>query len=127
MPDNKTWWEVAALEEGRFLGLRASMDLCGRMYDPATRHPRFYTDSLWAFQLKELPGDRTRLVVSGYWAFRPRWRQPILSFAVLEPSHWIMQTRQFARLQQLAGRDPGDTAAGAATATSTQDTIARFG
>jgi proline iminopeptidase len=111
MPDNKTWWDVAALEEERFLGLRASMDMRGRMYDPATQHPHFYTDSLWGFQLKELPGDRTRLIVSGYWALRPRWLQPIMSFLVLEPSHWVMQTRQFARLQRLAARKKSAEAA----------------
>jgi proline iminopeptidase len=103
MPDNKSWWDVAALEKERFLGLRASMDFRGHMYDPSKEHPRFYTDSLWGFQLKELPDERTRLIVSGYWTLRPRWLQPILSFLVLEPSHWVMQTRQFARLQQLAG------------------------
>lgn len=26
--------------------------------------------------LQELPGDRTRLVVSGYWSLRPSWLQP---------------------------------------------------
>lgn len=68
--------------------------------------PRHYTDSIWGFLLEELPGHRTRLVVSGYWAMRPRWLQPIMSFAVLEPSHWVMQTRQFANLKRRAERPP---------------------
>jgi len=105
-PDGSQSWEVAALEPERFLGLRMSLDLRGRPYDPAAGRPRFYTDSLWGFQLEELSGGRTRLVVSGYWALRPRWLQPMLSFALLEPSHWIMQTRQFQNLRRRAERSP---------------------
>ena len=101
-PDGSEWWEVAALEPGRFLGLRASVDLRGRPFDPAGERPRRNTDSIWGFLLEELPGHRTRLVVSGYWALHPRWLQPIMSFAVLEPSHWVMQTRQFANLKRRA-------------------------
>jgi len=44
-------------------------------------------------------------VVSGYWSLRPRWLQPVASFIFLEPSHWIMQTRQFANLKRRAERD----------------------
>jgi proline iminopeptidase len=101
MPDNKAWWDVAALEPERFLCLRASFDLLGRPLDPQAARPRFYTDSTWAWLLEELPGGRTRMVVSGYWRLEPRWLQPIMSFAVLEPTHWIMQTRQFANLRRL--------------------------
>jgi hypothetical protein len=104
-PDGSEWWEVAALEPGRFLGLRMSVDLRGRPFEPAGERPRFYTDSLWGFLLDELPGSGTRLVVSGYWCLRPRWLQPIVSFIFLEPSHWIMQTRQFTNLKRHAERD----------------------
>jgi proline iminopeptidase len=102
MPDEKAWWDVAALDPERFLGLRASVDLRGRPFDPAAGRPRFFTDSLWGFLLKELPGGRTRLVVSGYWCLRPKWLQPFLNVLFLEPSHWIMQTRQFTNLKRLA-------------------------
>jgi hypothetical protein len=104
-PDGSEWWEVAALEPERFLGLRMSLDLRGRPFDTTGARPRFHTDSLWGFLLEELPGDRTRLVVSGYWSLRPRWLQPVASFLFLEPSHWIMQTRQFTNLKQRAKRD----------------------
>lgn len=105
MPDGSEWLEVAALEPGRFLCLRMSLDLRGRPFDPRGVRPRFFTDSTWGFLLKELPGRRTRLVVSGYWSLRPRWRQPIVSFLFLEPSHWVMQTRQFANLRRRVERD----------------------
>jgi hypothetical protein len=62
MSDEQAWWEVAALEPERFLGLRASYDLRGRPFDPTGARPRFDTDSLWGFQLEELAGGRTRLV-----------------------------------------------------------------
>jgi proline iminopeptidase len=96
-------WEVAALDSRRFLGLRASYDLRrGRWFDPAGPRPPFSTLSLWGFLLEEAPGGRTRLIVSGYWSLRPRWLQPILSVLVFEPSHWIMQTRQFTNLKRRA-------------------------
>ena len=101
MPDAKAWWEVAALEPERFLGLRASVDLRGRPFDPASKRPRFFTDSTWGFLLEERPVGRTRLVVSGYWALRPRWLQVVTSMLFLEPAHWIMQMRQFANLKRL--------------------------
>lgn len=104
-PDGSEWWEVAALEPERFLGLRMSLDLRGRPFDPAGARPRFYTDSTWGFLLEEQSGRRTRLVVSGYWSLRPRWVQFVASFVFLEPSHWIMQTRQFANLRRYAEHD----------------------
>lgn len=103
-PDGSEWWAVAALEPERFLGLRMSVDLRGRPFDPARTRLRYYTDSLWGFELREDPGERTRLVVSGYWSLRPQWLQPIMSIAVLEPAHWVMQTRQFSNLVRLASR-----------------------
>lgn len=69
-PDGGQWWTVAALQPERFLGLRMSLDLRGCPFDPAGARPRYYTDSTWGFKLDPLAGDRTRLVVSGYWALR---------------------------------------------------------
>lgn len=104
IPDNSMGWEVAALDPLGFLGLRASVDLRCRPFDPKGTRPSSYSDSLWGFQLKELPGNRTRLVVSGYWTVQPRWLQPIANL-FLEPAHWVMQTRQFANLKRRAERD----------------------
>jgi proline iminopeptidase len=103
-PSGSSWWEVAALEPGRFLGLRMTVDLLGRRFDPH-KAPRSYSDSLWAFLLEPLPGGRTRLIGSGYWAFRPSWLQGILSFLILEPSTWLMQSRQFAGIKRRAERE----------------------
>lgn len=77
-------WEVAALEPETFLGLRSRIP---------------HSESLWAFWLKDLPGGKTRLIVSGYWNMQPRWLQPFMSFALLEWTHWIMQMKQFAQLK----------------------------
>jgi len=98
-------WEVVALEPERFLGLRTAVDLRGRPLAALKTLPRISTDSLWAFQLKPLPEGRTRLIVSGYWAFRPSWLQPLMSWFLLEPEHWIMQTRQFANLKHRVEHD----------------------
>ena len=105
-PSGNTWFEVAAVEPARFLALRASFDLRGRRFDPAGPRPRSYTDSVWCFLLQELPGERTRLVVSSYASARPRPLHAIIAFIFWEPAHWIMQTRQFANLKRHAERDP---------------------
>lgn len=111
--DRRHSWQVAALEPERFLGLRASYDLRTlHWYDPAGPRPRFFTDSLWGFLLEERPGGRTRLIESGYWAMRPRWLQPLISVS-LEPTHWMMQVRQFANLKWRAEQtDPARAASG---------------
>lgn len=94
-------FEVAALDAPYFLAFRASFDMRGRRYDPSHGRPRFFSDSLWAFQLKELPEGKTRLVVSGYWARNPRWLHNMLNFAFLEWAHWIMEMRQMQNLKRL--------------------------
>ena len=50
-------WEVAALEPNRFLGLHGLSDLRGRRLDPKQPRPPAYTEGLWGFLLKELPGS----------------------------------------------------------------------
>jgi len=101
-PSGRTWFQVAAVEPERFLALRASYDLRGRPFDPAGPRPRDYSDSVWCFLLEEAAGDRTRLVVSGYADARPRLLQAVQNVLFWEPSHWIMQTRQFANLKRRA-------------------------
>jgi len=82
-------WEVAALETERFLGLRSRIR---------------GSESLWAFWLKELPGMKTRLIVSGFWRTDPAWLRPIFGFALLEWTHWIMQMKQFAEIKRRVER-----------------------
>jgi hypothetical protein len=101
-PDGGQWWEVAMVEPERFLGLRMSIDLAGRPFDLSGPRPARFSDSLWGFELRDLDDGRTRLIVSGYWALRPRWLKPWMSAVVLEPSHWVMQTRQFTNLKRRA-------------------------
>jgi proline iminopeptidase len=102
-PSGSAWFEVAALDPERFLGLRASIDLLRRHpFDTAGSRPRFYLDSLWGFQLKALPKGRRRLVVSGYSCARPWILQAIAELLFWDPAHWVMQTRQFANLKRRA-------------------------
>jgi proline iminopeptidase len=101
-PRARNWWLVAGLDPERFLGLRGSFNALGASFDPAVEQPFVYTDSLWGMQLKELLGGRTRLVVSGYWALRPRCLHGLASLFFLEPVHWIMIARQFRNLKQRA-------------------------
>ena len=100
-----TWFEVAAVEPERFLALRAPINLHGgRPFDVSSPRPRAYSDSTWAFLLDELPGGRTRIVVSGYVADHPHALLALVNFFVTEPAHWIMQLRQFRNLKRRAER-----------------------
>lgn len=110
-PSGATWFEVAALEPERFLALRAPMDFQGRPFDTTGVRPRLYNDTMWGFRLKELPGGRTRLVVSGYAAARPSTLMALGNFLFWEPAHWIMQQRQFTNLRRRAERTPCASAA----------------
>lgn len=103
-------WQVAVLETHRFLGLRGLSDLSGRVLDPALPRPAAYMEGLWGFRLDELPGARTRLVVSGYQAARPRWFERIFNFWIYPLIHWPMQTRQFANVKRNAERHYRSTA-----------------
>jgi hypothetical protein len=102
MPSGRSWFEVAALDPERFLGLRAPLRLDGRPFDPAGPRPRFYSDSSWGFVLNDLPRSRTRVVVSGYASSHPRALTAIGDFLFWEPAHWIMQTRQLTSLKRRA-------------------------
>lgn len=105
-PSGNAWFEVAAVETERFLALRAPLDLRGRPFHPGAPRPRFYSDSTWCFLLRELPRGRTRLLVSGFAAVRPKLPLAVGNFLFWEPAHWIMQLRQFANLKQRAERSP---------------------
>jgi proline iminopeptidase len=90
-------WRVAALEPNRFLGLHGLTDLRLRNLDAGEPRPAAYTEGLWGFRLGELPGGRTRLVIGGYEAFRPRWLGRLFSYI---PIVWVMQARTMAVLKR---------------------------
>lgn len=101
-PNHEHWFEVAALEPERFLGLRASFTRGGQQFDSTSPRPASFSDALWAFQLEPRPGGRTRLIVTTYSASAPRMPWAVMSLLFWEPAHWIMQTRQFANLARRA-------------------------
>lgn len=104
-PDGAHWFEVAALEPERFLALRAAVGRRGRQFPSSGVRPSAYSDSAWCFLLKELPGGRTRLIVSVYSSARPWLSNALASFLFWEPAHWIMQRRQFTNLKRRAEHD----------------------
>jgi hypothetical protein len=75
-------------------------NLRGRSLDPKQPRPSAYTEGLWGFLLTELPGGRTRLVIGGYQAFRPRWLGRFLDYWLYPPVVWIMQARMLAVLKR---------------------------
>jgi len=93
-------YAVAALEPNRFLGLRGLSDLRGRSLDPEQPRSPAYMEGLWGFLLDELPGGRTRLVISGYQALRPRWLGRFVFYWLYIPVTWPMQARMLAVLKR---------------------------
>ncbi|WP_344657934.1 hypothetical protein [Catenulispora subtropica] len=93
-------WRVAALEPNRFLALQALVDLRGRRLDPERPRPSAYLEGLWAFLLKEQPVGRTRLVISGYQAVRPRWLERFANYWIYLPLTWPMQARMLVVLKR---------------------------
>jgi proline iminopeptidase len=101
-PDGSHWFDVAALDPERFLALRVAFDVRGRQIASGGLRPPGYHESVWCFLLKELPGGRTRLVVTVYASGRERGVQALARLAFWEPAHWIMQRRQFTNLRRRA-------------------------
>jgi proline iminopeptidase len=100
-------WEVAALQPNRFLGLHKLTDLRGRSLDPRQPRPAAYLEGLWGFWLKQMPGGRTRLVIGGYQAVRPRWVERFVFSWTSIPVVWIMQARTMAVLKRNIERAAG--------------------
>jgi len=93
-------WRVAVLEPDRFLGLHGLYDFRRNNLDPAQPRPAAYVEGLWGFLLTPLPDRRTRLVIDGYQALRPRWLTRIVNHWVYPPVIWIMQARMLAVLKR---------------------------
>jgi hypothetical protein len=93
-------YRVGVLEPNRFFGLYGYSDLRGRWLDPKQARPTAYMEGIWGFLLNELPGGRTRLVVSGYQTFRPRWIERFAADWLTLPVSWIMQARMLAVLKR---------------------------
>jgi proline iminopeptidase len=75
-------------------------DLRGRQLDPEQPRPSAYTEGLWGFLLTEVPGGRTRLVISGYQTLRPRWLERFANYWLYIPVVWPMQARMLAVLKR---------------------------
>jgi proline iminopeptidase len=113
-------YEVALLEASRLLGLYGLSDLRGRWLEPTEPRPSAYMEGFWGFELRELSGGRTRLVVGGYQTIRPRWVERLESYWLYPPVVWIMQARMLAVLRRNIQRSAnrGARVVAATTATS---------
>jgi proline iminopeptidase len=93
-------YRVAVIEPNRFLGLYGYTTLGGRWLDPKQARPSSYMEALWGFLLKELPDGGTRLVISGYQVFRPRWVERFIASWLIVALSWPMQARMMAVLKR---------------------------
>ena len=101
-------YRVAVVEPNTFLGLYGYTDYRGRWLDPEAPRPSSYMEALWGFLLEGRPDGRTRLVISGYQTFRPRWVERFAPWLLLALS-WPMQSRMMTVLKrniERAARSP---------------------
>jgi proline iminopeptidase len=117
-------YRIGVLESNRFLGLYGCTNLLGRWLDPKEPRPASYMEGIWGFQLNELPGGRTRLVISGYQTYRPRWIERFVADWLVLPTAWIMQARMLVVLKRNIERA---TSAQVHTVTVSQDRSAESG
>jgi len=93
-------YRVAVIEPNRLLGLYGYTDLRGRWLDPNAATVVLLHGGTVGFLLNELPDGRTRLVISGYQAFRPRWVERFIASWLLISLSWPMQARMMAVLKR---------------------------
>jgi hypothetical protein len=100
-PTGRNWFTVAMVEPGRTLVLRSTTEMpSGRPFDARSASlPRSYMDGTWGFYLRPDDGGWTRLVVRTRGRSRPRQIMAPFDLVVGEPSHFILQSRQFHNLR----------------------------
>jgi hypothetical protein len=111
-PDGQRWMTVAMVEPNRALVLRATAELpSGRSFDPRSAHlPHAYLDGIWGFYLQPAPGGKTRLISRTHGRNHPQLLGGAFSLLLGEPSHFIMQTRQFHGLRTRVGMQAAEGA-----------------
>lgn len=67
-------------------------------------------EALWGFWISDLPNDHTRLVISGYQTFRPRWVERLVAPWRFISVSWPMQARMMAVLKRNIERTHSDKA-----------------
>jgi proline iminopeptidase len=98
----RAWFDVVHVEPDRSLVLRATLDLLGRPYDPATGRPRTFVDARWEFFLDRRDDGGTRLIVRSGSAGGPRPWSDIIDYVFWHPAHVVMQLRQLQVLRRRA-------------------------
>lgn len=93
-------YKVGVIEPNRYLGLYGYTTLGARWLDPKESRPSSYMEATWGFWLNELAGGRTRLVISGYQTYRPRWVERFVASWLLIALSWPMQSRMMTVLKR---------------------------
>jgi len=104
-PSGQNWMTVAVLEPNRTLVLRSNFELpSGHSFDTQSGpQSRVYLDGIWGFHLRPAPSGQTRLVARTRGKSRPRPFMGAFDLLLGEPTHFIMQTRQFHNLRIRVG------------------------
>lgn len=93
-------YRVGVIEPNRYLGLYGYTTLGGRWLVPTEPRPSSYMEGTWGFLLRSLPDGRTRLVISGYQTFRPRWVERFIASWLLVAVTWPMESRMLTVLKR---------------------------
>jgi len=103
LPNGKAYFTVKILELARTLVLGSELTF-GRAPVPPGLLPPVSSVGIWAFHLRPLPDERTRLIVRTRGQGHPRLLAWLLDFALGQPAHFVMQLRQFQNLNARVGR-----------------------
>ncbi|MCP9948944.1 hypothetical protein LUW76_09600 [Actinomadura madurae] len=105
VPSGGVYFLVEVFEPAKTLVLRSDLEFpSGRPFDPRGPRPNAYTDGIWAFHLRALPGGGTRLVVRTRGRGKPAVIDRLVGRLFGEPAHFIMQHRQFCNLRRRVDR-----------------------
>ncbi|MGA6205553.1 hypothetical protein ACPESR_12445 [Nocardia testacea] len=120
--DGRFFFTVATAEYPSTLVLRSDFTLPdGRPLDPAEPDPRAFARGIWGFHLRELPDNKTRLVVRTVGRDAPRALTAVFDTLFGEPAHLIMQARQFHNLaQRVRSAAASDSSAGSVATVATR-------
>jgi hypothetical protein len=98
------------LEPNRTLVLHSTYGMfSGLSFDPSSGPvPRACVDGSWGFYLRATPSGGTRLVAHSRSRNAPRPAARPLDLLLIEPVHFLMQTRQFHNLRKRVNAEPRD-------------------
>lgn len=96
-------YAVTTLEKNRAMVLHSCRNpITGKPVDSKSAKPGPYVDFSWAFVLRSLDSETSRLIIRMRRDYQPRWFTSIFAYPVFEPADSIMQIGILKGIKQRA-------------------------